>query len=267
MVDGGAELTALKRLMERKERRIAVYGGTFDPVHNGHLAIARELQSLFWLDEFLFMPAYVAPHKREAHVTRALHRYAMLALATQDDARSRISTLELDAPERPFTIETIERLLIEESTAGNTRLFFVMGADSWAEIMTWREWERLLMMTNHIVVTRPHNKLDAAHVTPQIRARIVDLRGMAADERDRMDVARILAEGSPGARIFFTDAVLMDVSATAIRHAVRTNQRETIASSLPASVADYIEKYALYKDADERQQQHDVTDGERKSAH
>src|SRR5256886_4239493 len=88
-----------------KRRRIALYGGTFDPVHVGHMAVARSLLSLFALDEVLFIPAYVAPHKRERRVSPALDRYAMLALATQGEARFRVSAVEMEAPERPYTVD------------------------------------------------------------------------------------------------------------------------------------------------------------------
>src|SRR5438552_1974012 len=110
--------------------RIAVYGGTFDPVHNGHVVVARRILKLFELGGVLVMPAYVAPHKVKTIVSPAFHRYAMLALATQDDEQLRISTAELESPESPYTVDTIARLREEFGEA--TRLFFVMGADSWS---------------------------------------------------------------------------------------------------------------------------------------
>src|SRR5919107_1885643 len=134
------------------ERRVAIYGGSFDPVHDGHLALARELVRLFGFDELHFVPAHHAPHKRTSRPTSAWHRFAMLALATQTDEALKVSTVELDAPERPYTVETISRLRAELGTNG-ARLFFVMGAESWAEITTWREWGRLLSLTDTVVVT------------------------------------------------------------------------------------------------------------------
>ncbi len=121
-------------------RRIALYGGTFDPVHHGHEAVARNLTGLFALDEVVFVPAYVAPHKRGRRVSPALDRYAMLALATQDERLFRVSAVELNAPGRPYTVETLTHFRRE--LGERARLFFVMGADSWEEITTWREWER-----------------------------------------------------------------------------------------------------------------------------
>src|SRR5678815_4962217 len=85
------------------QRRIGLYGGTFDPVHQGHLDVARRVGKLFEIDEILFVPAQLAPHKLGRPVTPAIHRYAMLVLATKDDEQLRISTFELDAPDRRYT--------------------------------------------------------------------------------------------------------------------------------------------------------------------
>ena len=222
-------------------KRIALYGGTFDPVHTGHIAVAQGLSKLFALDEVLFIPAYVAPHKRESRVTPALHRYAMLALATQDEPRLCISTVEMDAPERPYTFETLSRM--QERLGREAQLFFVLGADSWMEITTWREWERVLTASNHIVVTRPGYELGTEYVTGAIRERIVDLRGMSTDEAAR-EIDR-----SEGLKIYITDAAFMDVSATAIRRAVREGREPDWIKHVPASVADYIRKYGLYRRA------------------
>ncbi|HEX5709454.1 MAG TPA: nicotinate-nucleotide adenylyltransferase [Pyrinomonadaceae bacterium] len=230
---------------EKPARSVALYGGSFDPVHEGHLSVARKLSELFALDEVLFIPAHVAPHKRGRRVTAALHRHAMLALATQTEPRFRVSTVELDAPERPYTVETLARFV--ETRGRAARLFFVMGADSWAEIKTWREWERVLSLTDHIVVTRPGYELTTAHVTDEVRARVVDVRGADAER-----VGREL-EGE-GAKIFLSDAVELDISATGIRRLVEeSGAGAQLARLVPAAVADYIRKYELYRGVHERE--------------
>src|SRR6185312_6057617 len=145
------------------QQRFALYGGTFDPVHTGHLEIARRVSELFEIEKLIFIPAQMAPHKVGRPVTQPLHRYTMLALATQDDPQLSISTFELDAPDRRYTVDTIEHFQRTLDTS-TTELFFIMGADSWSEITTWREWKRLLSMTNHIVVTRPGYEPAATHV-------------------------------------------------------------------------------------------------------
>lgn len=222
------------------KRRIALYGGTFDPVHIGHMSVARALLKLFGLDEMVFIPAHVAPHKREQSVSPAMQRYAMLALATQDEPHMRVSTVELEAPEKPYTVETLARM--KEQYGAGVRLFFIMGADSWTDIRTWREWERVLGLTNHIVMARPGYDLDTAHVTPLHRERIVDLRGASEEQ-----IASAALE-SETEKIYVTDAVRMDISATTVRKLVRLGLFADWAALVPQPVAEFIEKYRLYRD-------------------
>jgi nicotinate-nucleotide adenylyltransferase len=159
----------------------------------------------------------------------------MLALATEDDERLTISTAELDQPDRPYAVETVARL--QEMLGNECRLFFVMGADSWSEITTWREWQRLLTMCDHIVVTRPGYKLPA----DEARAKVADVRG-----KDAVAIQEIVtASSSP--QVFLTDAVWEDVSATAIRAAAKNEKASQLTSMVPPEVANYIEKYELYR--------------------
>ena len=217
-------------------KRVAIYGGTFDPVHNGHLEVARSVLQLFKLDELWFVPAWAPPHKRSANITSAFHRFAMLALATEADQGLLVSTVELDAPDRPYAVDTIARM--QALFGKDCRLFFVMGADSWLEITTWRDWQRLLTMCDHIVVTRPAfdlgaNSDSAVHVT--------DVRGQS-DE-----AIRKMADESETMRVFWTDAVFEYVSATAIRALARAGEFEKLKSMVPLQVAAYIEKHGLYR--------------------
>ena len=216
-------------------KRIAFYGGSFDPVHEGHLTIARKLSEIFELDEFVFIPAFHAPHKKDKKPTSAFQRFAMLALATNDAPKIKVSKMEIEAPERPYTVETLTRLKNEMPEA---RIFFVMGADSWQDITTWREWEKVLTLTNIIVVTRPDYEIGFAHVTEEIRQRIVDLRNGAKPSDD----SRLTIDDS---RIHITDAVQIDVSATEIRGKIRDGANGW-QEFLPAEVIKYIEKYNLY---------------------
>jgi nicotinate-nucleotide adenylyltransferase len=216
------------------QQRIALYGGTFDPVHTGHLEIARRVSELFEIERLLFIPAQMAPHKIGRPVTEPIHRYAMLALATQNDPKLSISTFELDAPDRRYTVDTIAHF---QRLFGDAReLFFIMGADSWSEITTWREWERLLTMTNHIVVTRPGYEPSATHVGA-ISERIVDLRSSRG------------ALGQEG--IFFTDVVFTDVSATSIRRLASEGRTAELEKLVPGPVLEYIRKYGIYRELNE----------------
>jgi nicotinate-nucleotide adenylyltransferase len=214
-----------------RSRRYAFYGGSFDPAHIGHLAIARGLIEQFRLDHFVFLPAFHAPHKRRSKPTSAYDRYAMLCLMTNEIEDTSVSRMEIELPERPYTFETLTRLL-ERLPAHE--IYFVMGADSWMDITTWFKWEQVMLMTNHIVVTRPGFEISFDHVTDEIRKRVVDLRGGNVDE------------GKPESlKIFITDAVKMDISATSIRERIRIGDGSW-RSDVTVEVANYIEKYQIY---------------------
>ena len=158
------------------ERRIGAFGGTFDPIHNGHMAVARDLVLNFELDRLLMIPAHRPPHKTTRAIADGHHRYTMTVLATLDEPRVVVSTLELDAPERPYTVETIARL--RHFFGERSELFFIMGADSFQEVNTWRESERVLESANWIVVARPGHEISVTHLPEHLRAQIVDLRAL-----------------------------------------------------------------------------------------
>ncbi|HEV8203129.1 MAG TPA: nicotinate-nucleotide adenylyltransferase [Pyrinomonadaceae bacterium] len=231
------------------QRRIALYGGTFDPVHIGHVEIARRVAQLFEIEKVVFIPAQIAPHKIGRPVTPSVHRYAMLALATQNDPQLSISTFELDDPDRRYTVDTVAHF--QQMLGDGTELFFIMGADSWSEITSWREWERLLTMTNHIVVTRPGYDPLATHVGA-ISERIVDLR----TSLECADLSALLPKRCQGTalqgdahtpNIFITDVVMKDVSATRIRRLASEGRTEELTDLLPPAVLEYIKKYGIYK--------------------
>jgi nicotinate-nucleotide adenylyltransferase len=212
-------------------KRLAFYGGSFDPVHNGHLAIARAVIEGFGVDEFVFIPAFHAPHKSRMKPTSPYDRYSMLCLTTQDLTSIRVSKIEVEAPDAPYSVETLAKL---DQLYPDDELYFVMGADSWMDIRTWREWEKVLSLTNHIVVTRPGIEIDTDHVTPEVRERVVDLRGSKFGPASGGDK-----------NIYLTDLVNADISATSIRHRVRGGEN-TWRLDVPREVAIYIEKYQIY---------------------
>jgi nicotinate-nucleotide adenylyltransferase len=220
------------------KERIALYGGTFDPVHIGHLEVARRVQELFEIEKVLFVPAQVAPHKIGKPVTAPWHRYAMLALATQEDPKIVVSSFELEAPDRCYTVNTVAHFL--EKLGDRNELFFVMGADSWSEIKTWRHWEQLLTMVNHIVVTRPGYEIDDY---TEVKQRLVDLRtGKLPSSRS--------SEGDEN-KIFVTDAVVSDISATEIRALAGAGRFEELTRLVSAPVANYLKKYRIYQESNE----------------
>jgi len=217
------------------ERRIAAYGGTFDPVHNGHVEVVRAIVRNFRLDQLLIIPAHRPPHKGSRAIAGDYHRFTMAVLASLNEPAVLVSTVELEAPDRPYTFETVERLRSAFGTA--TRLFFVMGADSFEEINTWREPARLLSSTNLIVINRPGHDVGSSHLDERFRSTIVDLRGREGELQPSEDLNEH--------HIYVTGYVNTGVSSTEIRQRVRDG--ESIQDLVPPRVSDYIRKYELYR--------------------
>lgn len=215
-------------------RRIGIYGGTFDPIHNGHLKVAEATLKAFELDRMIFVPAFTPPHKRKQTISSPFHRMSMLALATADSPRMFISTVELDAPSRPYTIETLRRLQAELQPV---RLFFVMGTDSYKDFTSWREYEAILNGFDVVVATRPgyDDSKNGAEIAQRLGMRMMDLRGCLYPS----------SEDLKAPRIYLTDYVTVEVSATGIREAIEEGR--SIDDMVPPSVAAYIEKYQLYR--------------------
>ncbi len=206
-------------------------------MHNGHLEVMRAVTQRFRLDRLLLIPAHRPPHKQRNEISSAFHRYAMAALATLDEKGVTVSSIEMEAPERPFTVETIREL--RKMCGDEARLFFVMGADSYEDLASWREPERLVSSTNIIVITRPGYKIDTASLPAWIAGNTVDLRGRGAQDLTGL-------EDSPACcRIYLADFVNKDVSSTDIRRRVRAG--EQYRHLVPPLVGDYIEKYELYR--------------------
>lgn len=219
-------------------QRVAIYGGTFDPVHKGHVAVARTVLQLFELDEVLFVPAGVPPHKRNAKVTSPFHRFAMLGLATEDDKQLRISTSDLDVPDEPYAVETVAR--IRRAVGKDIELFFLMGADSWLEIKSWHDWQRLIELCHFIVMSRPGYELGPA-ASADMPIATLNVRGVGGRQSE------IMRMRYPNPQAFMTDAVMMEISATEIRSAARAGENQKLREMVPDRVAKYIEKYGLYQ--------------------
>ena len=212
---------------------IALFGGTFDPIHRGHLAIARAAQKRFRLDQVLFMPADIPPHKQRTPVSAFEHRYAMVALATAGEKGFLPSLLDAPRHGPNYSIDTVRRVRREQP---KTRLFFLIGIDAFRELATWREPEALLKEVEFIVVSRPGFDLeDMVEALPE---------GL----RQKAKTQGAIAEGSlslRGVKIHMLDGVAEDVSSTAIRRAVA--QGKAIAKVVAPAVAEYIERLGLYR--------------------
>jgi nicotinate-nucleotide adenylyltransferase len=159
----------------------------------------------------------------------------MAAIATLEDARIRLSSIELEAPDKPYTFETLSRL--RERYEPDTKLFFLMGADSFLELNTWREPERLLKEANIVVAARPGAEIRWDHLEEPLASGVRDVRRLSSTTGGDL--------GSNENVILLTELVWQDVSATDIRERVRAE--ESIKGLVPEPVAAYINKYELYR--------------------
>jgi len=132
--------------------RIAILGGTFDPIHNGHLRVAQTVVDTFGIDEVHFIPAFTPPHKARPEITSAFHRFAMVALAIASYDLFRVSTLEVDRLEARYTVNTLESMRDRYPDAA---LLFITGTDLFVEIEEWSESDRLFELASFAVVNRP----------------------------------------------------------------------------------------------------------------
>ena len=238
---------------------IGFFGGSFDPIHRGHLALAQAAASRYSLRQVLFVPANVPPHKQKQPLTAFLHRYAMVALGTQDE-RGFVPSL-LEAPEftpldvataalgRPverssaavnYSIDTVRRL--KQTLKKSDRLFFLIGMDAFRDVAKWREARALLAECDFIVASRPGYSLrDVAESLPE------DLRPPAAVTRPFHKQPATGDLVLPGVTLHLLEGVQQNVSASAIRAAAA--QRKPLGRWLDPRVADYIKKHGLYRAA------------------
>jgi nicotinate-nucleotide adenylyltransferase len=224
---------------------IGLFGGSFDPIHRGHLALARAAASRYALRQVLFVPANTPPHKQKHPLTPFIHRYAMVVLATQDEKQFKPSLLEApelasqphSSPTPNYSIDTVRRL--KHTLKKSDRLFFLIGIDAFRDIAKWREARALLAECDFVVASRPGFSLrDVAESLPE------DLRPPAAVTRP---FHKQPAQGElvlPGLTLHLLEGVNQNVSATTIRAAAA--QAKPLARWLDPKVADYIKKQALY---------------------
>jgi nicotinate-nucleotide adenylyltransferase len=218
--------------------KIALFGGTFDPVHLGHLAVARAAAEKFGLGRVYFVPADLPPHKQKRKLTDFQHRFTMLALATADDPRFVASLLDSHTGQPNYSISTVRRL---KSTLKKTdKLYFLIGIDAFKDIGTWRQPEELLSEVEFIVVSRPGYSLaDVGRALPE-SLRPTDLM-MRAMRRQHVDGTIALM----GATIHLLGEVREKVSSTQIRAAAGKPVKQ-LSRYVPPLVAEYIKKEHLY---------------------
>lgn len=223
-------------------RRVGIFGGTFDPPHLGHLLLAETIREQFALDEVLFVPCHQPPHKGSEDLTSAVHRYALVVAATLHNPAFTPSPIEVNRPGLSYSIDSVRQL--REDAGAGTELFFVAGLDSFLHIESWKDYEELLDACNFIVVSRPNNSFDrVAEVLPErFHDRVTDVRG----REDGAEPA-VVAGADEGPRIYLSDAVYLDVSATEIRARVAAGR--TVRYRVTPEVERYMQTHGLYREA------------------
>lgn len=220
--------------------KIGLFGGTFDPVHKGHLAVARAAAEQFELGKVYFIPASMPPHRQDERITAFQDRYAMLALATAGEKKFLPSLAE--APEEQdhlsYTIDTVRRF--KQSSGQSDHLFFIIGADAFKEVASWHRSEDLLREVDFIVVSRPgFSMADVGDALPKtLRPPKAVLKAFR-----KSPASGTLAMA--GTTIHILDGVNSPVSATEIRRAAASGRAVT--RFVEPLVAEYIKKMGLYK--------------------
>ena len=224
--------------------KLGVFGGTFDPIHRGHMHIARHAQNLFGLSQIHFVVATSPPHKRAGDLGPFSLRFAMVSLATSRFPSFIPSLIELEPPRSPYSIHTLGKLARGSSRAPRD-LFFIAGGDSLLEVSNWREGGKLLSSYSFIFVSRPGvEDQDPARVLPRrVVSRVRDLRGLGRRQA-RREIR--LEERASQNRIFLVDLSAPDISASRIRSLVFAGRR--IQHLVPVPVGQYIRKLHLYGD-------------------
>jgi nicotinate-nucleotide adenylyltransferase len=218
--------------------KLAFFGGTFDPVHLGHLAIARAAADKFDLDLVYFVPADVPPHKRSRSLTEFQHRFAMLALATVEDQRFVPSLLEANSGHPNYSIQTVRRL--KSTLKKSDKLYFLIGIDAFVEIGSWRQPVELLSECDFVVASRPGHSLgDIAKALPgPLRPSAAVLQALKRQQSGNTIEL-------PSSTVHLLDNVHERISSTQIRAAAHQSV-EQLSSYVPRLVAEYIRKEHLY---------------------
>lgn len=200
-------------------RRIGISGGTFDPVHYGHLVIAEEAREAFRLEKILFIPSGNPPHKAGRDVTPARHRYEMVRRAVRDNPYFEVSGIEINREGSSYTMDTLREL--RGVYGENTDFYFIIGADIIPELTTWKYFEQVFGMCEFIAALRPGYNKDAL---------IKEVEYLENNYR---------------ARIHIFGSLLIGVSSTMVRERVRKGR--TIKYLVPGSVEEYIREKGLYR--------------------
>lgn len=218
---------------------VALYGGSFDPIHSGHLAVSEAALRRFHLDRVIFVPSGIPPHKSR-HLAPFSHRFAMIALACANNPRLSVSLAEAGADGRGnevrYSVDTVQKFR-RTLKSRSAKLYFILGADQFLSISTWKGATQLLGLCDFIVANRPGFDLE------QLRSALPPPLLKSAKQSVPEHSHKHIALGRTA--IYPLESVAWDVSATEIRRRVARHQ--SIGGLVPQAVEDYIRKQGLYQ--------------------
>ena len=217
-----------------RKDKIGVFGGTFNPIHNGHIKAALQVQKTFLLDKVLVIPSYIPPHKGIPNVAPPKHRLQMIKLAVASYPRFIPSSVEIEAKGKSYSILTLKKL---RHQFPGTLMFFILGIDAFLEIDTWREYEKVLEQCHFIVISRPGYSLHDAKklLGGKYKGRMIQVSG-AAELSEMM--------GLPS-KIYLMSIDALDIASKDIRRMVRKG--ESITGLVAEDVKEYIHRHNLYQ--------------------
>lgn len=214
--------------------KIGLFGGTFDPVHWGHLRAAEEVREAFSLDRVVFIPAANPPHRQENPATPAVHRAAMARLAIKKNLRFTLSSVELKRPGKSYSIDTIR--YFKERVGRRDSLYWILGLDAFREIGSWKNFREIFPLCHVVVTSRPD------------REEPMSLRGMPVAVRKLFcyDFHKRMYRHASGATLSFLQITGLAISATDIRN--RLQKGKSVRYLVPLEVERYIRRRHLYRE-------------------
>jgi len=208
-------------------------GGTFDPIHMGHLRCAEEIREIFDLNRIIFIPASRPPHKLDKEITSFYHREQMVRLAIEGNPSFSFSDVENQRAGKSYSIETVK--YFQDKYLKSIEVYFIIGQDAFQAIQTWKDWKKLLLLCNFAILTRPgYENLGLSGILPEdFTAQFV------------YDEAEEGYRGPSGHMIYVRQVTFLDISSSDIR--ARIGQGKSVTYLIPDSVRHYIQKNNLYQ--------------------
>ncbi|CAN2039016.1 putative nicotinate-nucleotide adenylyltransferase [Candidatus Magnetomoraceae bacterium gMMP-15] len=226
-------------VINKKILGIALFGGTFNPIHTAHLRVAEEVREYFNINKIYLMPSSLPPHKKQSNVADAKDRLEMVKLAVKDYPEFEVSDVELRRNGFSYTIDTLR--YFQSTMPVNTRLYFIVGLDAFLEIHTWKSYNQLFNLAYFIVISRPQNRISKFDNLSKLLEEYI---------KNKISAHYVLNTSLFGYKhpelktIFYCNVTPLHISSTQIRELIRNNR--SIRFLVPDLAADYIQSRGLF---------------------